>query len=145
MISLFSSIFQTKYHFCLAGVCSDALQKLIPKFKTNIPRKGIARPQSQFPHSSHHVTTIDLLILLQERCGPILGIYNSLTDTWMWKLRRRPHYSRRGILYINGIFVAVWSFFLLPFTNQLIVLKTFLVKLIATQNSIFFSLITLYA
>jgi hypothetical protein len=23
----------------------------IPKFETNIPRKGIARPQSQFPHS----------------------------------------------------------------------------------------------
>ncbi len=29
---------------------------------------------------------IDLRILLQEICGPILGIYKSLTDTWMWKL-----------------------------------------------------------
>jgi hypothetical protein len=27
------------------------------------------------------IPTIDLLILLQEICGPILGIYTSLTDT----------------------------------------------------------------
>ncbi len=27
---------------------------------------------------------------------PIVGIYNSLTDTWMWKLRLRPQYSFSG-------------------------------------------------
>ncbi len=26
-------------------------------------------------------------------CGPILGIYKSLTDTWMWKLGLRPRNS----------------------------------------------------
>jgi hypothetical protein len=51
------------------------------KFETNIPRKGIVRPQSQFPRSCarerfvNYNPTIDLPILLQEICGPILGIY----------------------------------------------------------------------
>jgi hypothetical protein len=27
---------------------------------------------------------------------PITGIYNSLTDTWMWKLGLRPRYSFSG-------------------------------------------------
>ncbi len=65
------------------------------KLETNIPRKGIARPQSRFPHSCVcerlYISTIALPILLQEVCGPILGIYKSLTDTWMWKLGLRPH------------------------------------------------------
>jgi hypothetical protein len=37
--------------------------------RTDIPRKGIARPQSQFPHSSVcdlHIPKIGLPILLQE-------------------------------------------------------------------------------
>jgi hypothetical protein len=46
------------------------------KFETNVPRKGIARPQSQFPHHVSvrylYIPTIDLPILLQEICGPIL-------------------------------------------------------------------------
>jgi hypothetical protein len=36
------------------------------------------------------IPSIDLLILLQEIRWPILGIYQSLTDTWMWKLGLRP-------------------------------------------------------
>jgi hypothetical protein len=40
------------------------------KLETNIPRKEIARPQSQFPHScvrqGLYIPTIDLLILLQQ-------------------------------------------------------------------------------
>ncbi len=56
------------------------------KFVTNIPRKEIARPQSQFPHSC----VCQQFIYYQDRsekclnhkiCGPILGIYKSLTDT----------------------------------------------------------------
>ncbi len=31
--------------------------------------------------SNFYIPTIDLPILLQEICGPILGIYKSLTDT----------------------------------------------------------------
>jgi hypothetical protein len=40
-----------------------------------IPRKGIARPPSQFPHSCAHIFS-------GRRIGrPIMGIYKSLTDT----------------------------------------------------------------
>ncbi len=31
------------------------------------------------------------LFCCREICGPILGIYKSLTDTWMWKLGLRLH------------------------------------------------------
>ncbi len=48
--------------------------------------------------SDLYIPTIDLPILLQEICGPILGIYKSLTDTWMWKLGLRPGNSnKKGI------------------------------------------------
>ncbi len=81
------------------------------KFETNIPRKGIARPQSQF---LHFMWLLEIYILPQSVClfcwrkigGPILGIYKSLTSTRMWKLGLRgraiPFWE-----YINGIFVAV--------------------------------------
>ncbi len=66
-----------------------------------IPRKGIARPKSQFPHSC----VFERFIYSQDqstyfpasRIGrPILGIYKSLTDTWMWKLGLRPRNSFSG-------------------------------------------------
>ncbi len=68
------------------------------KFETNIPRKGISGSQSQFPHScvcdriiySHGGSAF----LLEEICGPILRIYKSLTDTWIWKQGLRPRYSQ---------------------------------------------------
>ncbi len=48
------------------------------------------------------------LFCCRKLCGPILGIYKSLTDTWMWKLGLRPHnYQKKE--YINGIFVAVYK------------------------------------
>ncbi len=64
------------------------------KFETNIPRKGIVRPQSQFPHSC----VCQRFIYSHDRSayspagniGPIMGIYKSFTDTWMWKLGLRP-------------------------------------------------------
>ncbi len=60
-------------------------KKKCRKFEANIPRKGISGPKSQFPHSclceriiySHDGASF----LLEEICGPILGIYKSLTDT----------------------------------------------------------------
>jgi hypothetical protein len=39
----------------------------------------------------------DLPILLQDIWGPILGIYKSLTDTWMWKLGLRSRNSQKKI------------------------------------------------
>jgi hypothetical protein len=32
----------------------------------------------------------------EKKGRPIVGIYNSLTDTWMWKLGLRPRYSFSG-------------------------------------------------
>jgi hypothetical protein len=68
-----------KYH--------NTLQKIqYRKFETKILRKGIARSCSPNFHihvsvSHLYIPTIDLSILLQEICGPILGIYKLLTDT----------------------------------------------------------------
>jgi hypothetical protein len=57
----------------------------IPKIRNKYFRKGIARPRSQFhihvSVSGLYIPTIDVPILLQEICGPILGIYKLLTDT----------------------------------------------------------------
>ncbi len=66
------------------------------KLETNIPRKGIAWPRSQFLQSCvcerFIYPTVDLPILLPR---PILGIYLSLTDTWMWKFGLRPRNSQK--------------------------------------------------
>jgi hypothetical protein len=73
--------------FCTIFSLTNALQKT-NAFETNIPRKGIAN--ATVPVSTIHihvsvsdsyVPTIDLPILLQEICAPILGIYKSLIDT----------------------------------------------------------------
>ncbi len=47
------------------------------------------------------------LFCCREIFGPILGIYESLTDTCMWKLGLRPHNSQKRNEYINGVFLAV--------------------------------------
>jgi hypothetical protein len=53
--------------------------------KTNVPRKKLLGHSPNFhihgPVSDLDIPTIDLPILLQEICGPTLGIYKSLTDT----------------------------------------------------------------
>ncbi len=72
------------------------------KSDTNIPRKGIARPQSQFPHSCFYmsdlyISKLGLPIGCRKYMDRLLGIYKSLTDTWMWKLlglRPRKSFSR---------------------------------------------------
>ncbi len=55
------------------------------------------------PNFHIHVSLSDLYIprislhISSSRTGrPIVGIYNSLTDTWMWKLGLRPRYSFSG-------------------------------------------------
>jgi hypothetical protein len=50
-----------------------------------------------------YILTIDLPILLQEICGPILGIYKSLTDTEIWT--EAAQFPEKE--YRNEIFVAV--------------------------------------
>jgi hypothetical protein len=67
-----------------------------------IPRKGIARPQSQFPYScvcERYIYIFPRLVHIYtcSRIGrPILGIYKSLTDTWIWKWGLRLRYSCSG-------------------------------------------------
>ncbi len=40
-----------------------------------------------------YIPRISLHISSSQTGRPIVGIYNSLTDTWMWKLGLRPRYS----------------------------------------------------
>jgi len=88
-----STLYRSLFSFILCNFRKCTAKNRCRKFETNIPRKGIARPQSQLPHSCVcerfilYIPTIDLPILLQEICGPIMGIYKSLTDTCMWGLR----------------------------------------------------------
>ncbi len=74
-------------------------------FETNIPRKGISGSQSHFPHSCVYECFIYFHdrspILLEEICRPILGLYESLTGTWMWKLGLRPRYSQKRNTYVG--------------------------------------------
>ncbi len=82
------------------------------QFEKIISRKGIARPQSHFQHScvcmsDLCIPTIDLPILLEEICVPILGIYNIIRSqthdgNWDWATQ----FPEKE--YINGIFGAVW-------------------------------------
>ncbi len=57
----------------------------VPKNMKNYSQKRNCTPSSNFriyvSVSDFYIPTIDLHILLQEICGPILGIYQSLTDT----------------------------------------------------------------
>ncbi len=79
-------------------VSDDERYTLQRKSNLCIPFMGIARPQSQFPHSC----VCERCIYSQDRSTYFLqqnrqtdhGNGNkSLSDTWMWKLRLRPHNS----------------------------------------------------
>jgi hypothetical protein len=58
------------------------------KLETNIPRKGIVWPQSQFPHScvcKRFIYSPDRsAYCCRKVCGPILGIYKSSQINWEW-------------------------------------------------------------
>jgi hypothetical protein len=65
------TFFREKYQY---GHCKDK----IPKFRTNIPRKGISPSPNFHIHASVsdlYIPTIGLPILLEEICGPILRLY----------------------------------------------------------------------
>ncbi len=42
-------------------------------------------------------------------CGPILGIYNSLTDTWMCQLGLKPHNSFSGNICFDFLVLCLCS------------------------------------
>ncbi len=72
--------------------------------KQIFPAKELQGLQSQFLHSCFcerfilYIPVISLPILLQEnRCSNVVGIYRSLTDTWMWKVGLRPRKFFSGI------------------------------------------------
>ena len=73
----------------IGRLCSVPEQKLATLQRRSylcIPRNETARPRSQFPHCS----TIG---------GPIVEIYKSLTDKWMWKLGMRPRSFFSGNIF----------------------------------------------
>ncbi len=80
--------------------CHHDWVTLLRQFRLYIPFLGIARPQPQFPNSCVcerlHIPRIGPHISSSRKGRPIVGIYNSLTDTWMWKLGLRPRYSFSG-------------------------------------------------
>jgi hypothetical protein len=66
------------------------------QFRLYIPFLGIAWPQPQFPVSDLCIPRIGPHISSSRKGRPIVEIYHSLTDTWMWKLGLRPRYSLSG-------------------------------------------------
>ncbi len=66
----------------------------IPKMRNKYSQKRICAATVPVSTFMCLWAMIDLPILLQGLCGPILGIYKSLTDIWMWKLRLRPTNSQ---------------------------------------------------
>ncbi len=97
---------QLKLSWVLIGaICIAKTQ--YRKFETNISRKGITRPQSQYPHPcvcerfmySHDRSAYSAAGKNVDRS---LGKYKTLTGTWMWKLGLRCRNFQK-----SGIFVAV--------------------------------------
>ncbi len=72
--------------------CRDKMPKIWNKYsqKRNI---GASVPISV---SELYIPTMGLPFLLEKICGPILGIYKSLTEKWMWKLGLRPRNSQKS-------------------------------------------------
>ncbi len=83
------------------GKTKQLLPSALPwKSHLCIPFLGIVRPQPQFPHSCVcerlYSPRIGLHISSSRIGRPIVGIYKSLTDAWMWKLGLSPRYSFSG-------------------------------------------------
>ncbi len=84
-------------------------QETIQKGRNKYSQKGNCKatiPISTFPclWTIYIFQRSIYLFWCRKICGPILGIYQSLTDTWMWNLGLRPRNSQKRNPYINGIF-----------------------------------------
>jgi hypothetical protein len=117
-VNVITSMYRTKYcknkGSVLKKISSYTAKTKCRKFETNIPRKGISGPQSQFPHScvcERNIYSHDgSAFLLEEICGPILGLYKSITDTRMWKLGLRPRNSqKRNTVYKQNCRCSVFQ------------------------------------
>jgi hypothetical protein len=81
----FSVCESVDFRICIGYLHIHTAKKKCRKLEANIPRKGISGPLSQFPQSyvceriiySHDGAAVSARGI----CGPILGIYKSLTDT----------------------------------------------------------------
>ncbi len=60
------------------------LRGLSPDFHIHVPVSDL-----YIPRIGPHISS-------SRKGRPIVGLYNSLTDTWMWKLGLRPRYSFPG-------------------------------------------------
>ncbi len=83
-----------------AYLWSPHCKEPMPKIQNQIfPEKKLRGHSPNFhihvPVSDLYIPAIHLPILLQEICGPILGIYKSLTGTGMWELGLRPRNSQK--------------------------------------------------
>ncbi len=85
----------------------SALQRQKTKISKQIfPKKeywGLSPPNFHIHASMSdlYIPTVGLPILLEEICRPILGLYKSLTDTWMWKLGLRLRYSQKRNTWVG--------------------------------------------
>jgi hypothetical protein len=80
---------QTSITLQLKGQWESSINSVFPEMKLLFPKQNYNVPS---PSSYTHISVRDLYIsrtgLLQGNtvCGQILGVYKSLTDTWMCKL-----------------------------------------------------------
>ncbi len=65
------------------------------KFDTNIPVATVPIFTFMFLWAIYRIPRSVCLFCCRKICGPILWIYKSLTDTWMWKLGLRPRNSQK--------------------------------------------------
>ncbi len=91
------------------SILSGDLKSWNQKSKSSLLRQNAENLKQIFPEKEYwglspnfhfhvsvselYISTMGLPFLLEEISGPILGIYKSLTDTWMWKLGLRPRNS----------------------------------------------------
>ncbi len=102
IFTIFANTLHVEWHLlntCLKGDWFTLQRQNTEISKQIFPEKEYRGLSPNFHiHSSVsdlYIPTIGLPIVLEEICRSILGLYKSLTDTWMWKLGLRPRYSQK--------------------------------------------------